>query len=365
LVSVVIPAFNAQETLPETLASVRAQTHGALEILIIDDGSTDATARIAAAFCAENSHARLMSTPNRGVAAARNLGIAEARGKFVAPLDADDVWHPGHLSLMIQCALEAPALPGFVFAHSRQIDRNTNILRSSPPVAIAGKAIRQLAYRNFVGNGSALLLSRAAAVEAGGYDERLRAAGLEGCEDYLLQLKIAARHPIASIPEFTVGYRQRPDAMSSDAVRMFGSSALAYALFRDDFPELDIAPFVRRWYRASRGLVLARYHMRSRRPVAAMRKVVVAVLDDPVGALAALAYDFERVAATRPFRRADAGAAPMSFHEFPIAAASAGSALDPPARPRLMHRLELSRMNRLAAIDRADRADRPKPEGTR
>lgn len=363
--SVVIPAFNAQETLPETLASVRAQTHGALEILIIDDGSTDATARIAAAFCAENPHARLVSTPNRGVAAARNLGIAQARGQFVAPLDADDLWHPGHLALLTQRALEAPALPGFVFAHSRLIDRDAYVVRSSPQVKIAGRAVRQLACNNFVGNGSALLLSRAAAVEAGGYDERLRAAGLEGCEDYLLQLKIAARHPIASIPEFTVGYRQLPGAMSRDAVRMFGSDRLAYALFRDAFPEIDIDPAVRRWYRASRGLGLARYHLRARRPVTAMRRVVAAVLDDPLGALAALAYDVERVAATRPSGHASAGVAPIPFRDFPIDTASGGSALDPPARPRLMHRLEQARMNRLAAIDRADRADRSGPEGSR
>jgi glycosyltransferase involved in cell wall biosynthesis len=105
LVSVIIPAFNSAATLGDTLASAAAQSHRALEIIVIDDGSTDATARIAADFCARHPRARLISQTNQGVAAARNRGIAEAKGEFVAPLDADDLWHKDKIARQVAAAL--------------------------------------------------------------------------------------------------------------------------------------------------------------------------------------------------------------------------------------------------------------------
>src|SRR6476660_9248867 len=93
LVSALIPAWNAESTLAETLGSAAAQTHRNLEILIVDDGSTDSTAEIAKEFCASDSRARLTSQKNRGVASARNRAIDESKGEFIAPLDADDLWH--------------------------------------------------------------------------------------------------------------------------------------------------------------------------------------------------------------------------------------------------------------------------------
>src|SRR6218665_4071989 len=83
LVAVIIPAFNAAATLAATLHSVSRQTHMALEILIVDDGSIDETAAIALQFCRSEPRARLLQQENRGVAAARNLGIREARADYV------------------------------------------------------------------------------------------------------------------------------------------------------------------------------------------------------------------------------------------------------------------------------------------
>src|ERR1700674_400681 len=89
LVTVVIPAFNAARTIDETLRSVRSQTHRRLEILIVDDGSTDATPQIVERHVAEDRRIRLIRQPNAGVAAARNKGVVEAAGDLVAPIDAD------------------------------------------------------------------------------------------------------------------------------------------------------------------------------------------------------------------------------------------------------------------------------------
>ena len=93
-VSVIIPAYNAADTLAETLASVVAQTWPNVEVLVVDDGSTDATADIVEMIAEQHHQVRLIRQTNAGVAAARNAGLREARGDLVAPLDADDLWHP-------------------------------------------------------------------------------------------------------------------------------------------------------------------------------------------------------------------------------------------------------------------------------
>ena len=232
LVSVVIPAFNAEATLEETLQSIAAQSYRNLEILIVDDGSTDGTAAIAADFCRSEPRARLLSKRNGGVASARNLGLHEARGDWVAPVDADDLWHPAKIERQVAAALAAPVPPGFVYCWFRLIDSNGWIIGGGETWEVHGRALARLAYRNFVGNGSALLLQRKAALSAGGYDEGLRASGAEGCEDIALQLAVAARFPVAAVPQYLVGYRFHPAGMSRDAKRMLRSWQLTLKRLR-------------------------------------------------------------------------------------------------------------------------------------
>lgn len=104
--SVVIPAFNAAATLARAIESVRAQTWPAHEILVVDDGSTDATAEVAAGF----DGVRLMRQPNRGVSVARNAGAAAAAGDWLAFLDADDWYAPDRLRLHAEWIVEDPTL---------------------------------------------------------------------------------------------------------------------------------------------------------------------------------------------------------------------------------------------------------------
>jgi len=96
LVSVVIPAFNAVRFLTGSIPSVLAQTWTDFELIVVDDGSTDATAACVQAF--DDPRIRLVSQTNRGLAGARNGGIREARGTYIAFLDADDLWHPEKLA---------------------------------------------------------------------------------------------------------------------------------------------------------------------------------------------------------------------------------------------------------------------------
>jgi glycosyltransferase involved in cell wall biosynthesis len=111
-VSVVIPAYNAAAYLAEAVDSVRAQTHGYAEIIIVDDGSTDATAEIARGL---GEGVRYVRQENGGPAAALNHGVSLARGEFIAFLSADDLWMPDKLTKQLR-AWEASA-PALVFGH--------------------------------------------------------------------------------------------------------------------------------------------------------------------------------------------------------------------------------------------------------
>ena len=231
LVTVIVPAFNAELVLAQTLLSVAAQDHRNLEILIVDDGSTDKTAQVADDFCSTEPRARLLRKPNGGVASARNHALAEARGEFVAPIDADDLWHPAKISRQVAAARRAPGT-GFVYCWFRDIDSDGRVWRDGPSLTVQGRALQRLAYFNFVGNGSAPLFSRQALESVGGYDERLRRLGAEGCEDLLVQLAVAKRYGVAVVPQYLVGYRLTSGSMSGDAHRMHRSWRHALELAR-------------------------------------------------------------------------------------------------------------------------------------
>jgi len=118
-VSVIVPVFNGERFLAEALRSVLDQTLPPDEIIVVDDGSTDGSAALAAQFAAQFPGVRVLQQPNRGVGAALNLGIRHARGDLLAFLDADDRWLPGKLAA--QCAvLDAGATVDMVFGHVRQ-----------------------------------------------------------------------------------------------------------------------------------------------------------------------------------------------------------------------------------------------------
>ncbi|HEX4108549.1 MAG TPA: glycosyltransferase family A protein [Solirubrobacteraceae bacterium] len=109
LVSVVVPVFNGERFLAEALESALAQDHPAFEVIVVDDGSTDGTARVAEGF-----PVRLLSEPHRGVSAARNAGVKAARGELFTIHDGDDRWPPDRLSRQVAHLREHPD-DGIVF----------------------------------------------------------------------------------------------------------------------------------------------------------------------------------------------------------------------------------------------------------
>lgn len=227
LVSVVIPAFNAAETLPETLGSVCNQTYANLDVIVIDDGSTDDTAAIVQRHMTQDPRLRLLQQRNGGVASARNAGIDAAAGDFVAFIDADDLWHPTKIAKQMALLLSASSIMALVYAPFRLIDADGRVLSSQHRIRVDGWVLYRHFHANLVGNGSAILVRKAVLKELGGFDTSLRAVHAQGCEDLLLQLRIAARYQFGEVPEYLVGYRRRPGSMSSDTEQMLRSGMLA------------------------------------------------------------------------------------------------------------------------------------------
>jgi glycosyltransferase involved in cell wall biosynthesis len=95
----VVPMFNAEKTIGATLASIRRQTYQALDIVVLDDGSTDGSASIVTAYAEKDQRIRLLRQPNGGVATARNLGAAATGAEFLSFIDADDLWAPSKIAL--------------------------------------------------------------------------------------------------------------------------------------------------------------------------------------------------------------------------------------------------------------------------
>ena len=292
LVSVVVPAFNAERTLAETLRSVLSQTYRSIEVLVVDDGSTDGTADIARSLAAGDPRLTLISKENGGCASARNLGISRARGAFVAPIDADDLWHPTKLEKQVSAALAAPEPPGFVYCFFRPIDADANLARPVAPYACRDRVLIHHLHENFVGNGSGPLLSRAAALEVGGYDERLGRLGAIGCEDLLLQLQIARRYPVEVVPEFLVGYRTGTGGMSTDRRGMYRSWQTAIGILLDEEPAVPRR--VLRWSHARRCIELAEGVAHEGRHGECVRLLARALRLDPLATLRRLHFRITR-----------------------------------------------------------------------
>jgi glycosyltransferase involved in cell wall biosynthesis len=237
LVTVVIPAYNAAATIGKTLRSVRAQTHTRLEILIIDDGSSDATPEIVQSHMAVDPRIRLLRQANGGVASARNRGWNEAAAEQIAFIDADDLWAADKIEKQLDTLRKGGATVALVYTGYAVIDEADSVIDNSHCPTATGHVLEALLTENFVGNGSSVLIRKAALSALGGYDSSLRAQDAEGCEDLLLYLRIAACYEFALVPERLTGYRLTTANMSSNLARMLRSWRLVAAEMRRRHPQ--------------------------------------------------------------------------------------------------------------------------------
>ncbi len=237
LVSVIIPAYNSAETLQETVESALSQTYKDLEIIIVDDGSNDGTLAIAQKLAANHPNIIVLSQKNAGVAAARNTAIAASRGHYIAPLDADDLWHPLRIEMHVKAIEEAGGNTAVAYSPFLIMKKDGRVVGRSHVFLHSGNVFETQIRRNLVGNGSGFLATKAAVVEAGGYSSDLQHKGAQGCEDLLIQLELAKRYDYVSVPYYLIGYRIYEGNMSSNIPRMLRSHLLVYSYFEGICPE--------------------------------------------------------------------------------------------------------------------------------
>ena len=158
--SIIVPAFNAAQTLPETMASLLSQSFRDYEIIIVNDGSADDTLDVANAF-ATDPRVRIVSQSNRGLAGARNAGIAAARGKYIGFCDADDLWMPEKLATHVRHLDRSPDV-GLSYSGSQLIDTGSRPAGVSQKPKLKCVSMAHVLLRNPVGNGSAAVMRREA-----------------------------------------------------------------------------------------------------------------------------------------------------------------------------------------------------------
>jgi glycosyltransferase involved in cell wall biosynthesis len=245
LVSVIIPAYNAEIFIERTLDSVLSQTYENIEVIVIDDGSQDRTAEIVTRFQQQDERVILLQQLNSGVAVARNLGIAKSKGEYIAPIDADDIWYPQKLEKQVKCLESADEFAGLVYCWSEEIDENDVILDKCDSSfyltiqSVEGSVYTALIDSNFIGNASVPLIRRECFDKIGGYNSEFRAKNGQGCEDWDIYLRIAERYQYRVVPEFLVGYRQAAGSMSRSYMVMANGYELMMADSRKRYPEIS------------------------------------------------------------------------------------------------------------------------------
>ncbi len=175
-VTVVVPAFNVADFVEQSVRSALDQTFADLEVIVVDDGSTDGTRAVVEAI--RDPRLRILRRRNGGSAAARNSGLSEARGEYVAFLDGDDYWQPRMLERHLALLIERPDID-LVFSLSRIVSESGRELGLLKPGTHRTFSFPDLLIENPIGNGSATVCRRRALEIAGPFDQSLPA-----CVDY-------------------------------------------------------------------------------------------------------------------------------------------------------------------------------------
>lgn len=230
LVSVIIPCFNAADFMRQTLDSVCAQTYPNLEILVVDDGSTDRTADTAREYAAKDSRIHLLQKPNGGLPTARNFGLDHATGKYASFVDGDDFWE--HTKVEKHVAhLEANSDVGVSYSGTQYVDTAGRPMRHRRVPRLRDLDDYYLYCRNPITTGSTAVFRREI-FDHHRFDEKMVGA-LGGNEDVDCWLRIAFAPPakwrFEGIPELLTFYRVNPGGLSNDYTKHFASAKYTWA----------------------------------------------------------------------------------------------------------------------------------------
>jgi glycosyltransferase involved in cell wall biosynthesis len=241
-VSVIVPAWNASTVLAEALDSVRAQTFRDFEVLVVDDGSTDDTARVAERQAAEDGRFRLICQGHAGVSVARNAALAEARGEWIAFLDADDVWLPPKLDRQLALAKQDPAAD-LLFTNFSLWDGSKDLGVAFAPGATLpeGNPMQALLLDCFL-LPSTVVVRRERLLETGGFDPVLLMS-----QDWDLWLRMAEQGlHVRGLAEPLVRYRRWPGSRTMNRLISVEYSVRVLAARVRNTPCRDLRPLYRR-----------------------------------------------------------------------------------------------------------------------
>lgn len=204
-VSVIIPAYNAERFIKQTIESVLAQTFQDFEIIVIDDGSMDKTAEIVESF-----GVRCLRRKNGGVSSARNAGMEQAKGEYLAFLDADDLWEATKLEKQI-LILDANEHIGICYTAIERIDENGLPLYYSDVSDYLDDTEALLLYSCIIPNPSTALMRRSLFEQFGGFD-----SNFTNYEDWEYWLRLSLQAKFVPIPEYLVKYRMTEGSASGN-----------------------------------------------------------------------------------------------------------------------------------------------------
>jgi len=218
LISVIIPVYNGEKTIRETIESVLNQTFSDFELIVINDGSQDLTLDIIANI--EDTRLKIFSYPNAGQAVSRNRGFSHASGEFIAFLDADDLWIPDKLESQLKALQEHPNA-AVAYSWTNFIDEMGHYLCNSSNRTVNGDAYAELLLYNFLDSGSNPLIRRQALAQVGGFDKELVPA-----EDWDMYLRLAARYHFVAVPLPQILYRVSTNSQSTNVSKLEAVSVM-------------------------------------------------------------------------------------------------------------------------------------------
>lgn len=226
-ISVVMPVFNGERFIGKAIQSACQQTCPPLEIIVVDDGSTDRTAALVHTFQSTVLLSYLRQ-PNQGQAAALNRGVSVARGTWVAFLDADDVWYPDKLAVLAECIEACPQTP-FLYSAMDCIDEAGRFVPSPKWITKPDPLFRDQPFAF----PSTVLVRKDVIAECGGFHPSLRLLN-----DWELFMRIARAYPIHRTPRSLIQYRRYSAQTSKDKRLWIDCLPLYYQcaseLWRDD-----------------------------------------------------------------------------------------------------------------------------------
>lgn len=228
LVSVIIATYNMADYLPLAVRSVLDQTYGNVEVVVVDDGSTDDTLEAVEAL-RDNPRVKYLSQKNSGQAVAKNHGVRESRGDYIAFLDADDMWAPDKLNLQVPVFSRSEKV-GIVYSRLCYIDETGRDLRVANNELFRGRITGPLLIRNFIGFGSTVV-RRECFDRLGGFREALR-MGI----DYDLWLRLSTQYEFDYVDRPLLRYRVWSGQMSNNCKGRYLNGIEIMKRFLLEFP---------------------------------------------------------------------------------------------------------------------------------